>query len=113
MPAMQTTGSASCPAQTKWGSCRILLVSYAFPPLQVPMSQVAAKLAAGLAKQGCRVDIIAGAPFDARFGFDPSLLPYARRNTASIRYIRPSRWAQVRARFRNRLEEEVDLDASS
>ena len=108
MPGLANTAPASCLAQARWDGSRILLVSYAFPPLQVPMSQVAAKLAAGFTKQGCRVDVIAGGPFDARLGFDPSLLPYVRRNTASIRYIQPSRWEQIRARVRNRIDQEVD-----
>lgn len=108
MPGMLTSASVSCPAQVKRSGSRILLVSYAFPPLQVPMSQVAAKLAAGLTKLGCRVDVIAGGVFDARFGFDPSLLPYVRRNTASIRYVAPSRWERISARFRRFIYKELD-----
>jgi hypothetical protein len=71
------------------------------------MSQVAAKLAAGLTKQGCRVDVVAAGPFDARFGFDASLLPYVRRNTASIRYIFPSAWESIKARARNYVDQET------
>ena len=98
--------AASRPRRTKWGGSRILLASYAFPPLQVPMSQVAAKLAAGLSKQGCQVDVITAGPFDVRFGFDPSLLPYVHRNTASIRYVFPSAWASIKARARSYFDEE-------
>jgi hypothetical protein len=72
------------------------------------MSQVAAKLAAGLSKQGCRVDVIAGGPFDPRLGFDPSLLPYADRNTKKVRYLQPSRLTQIKAQLRNRISGEVD-----
>ena len=107
MRGIPTSASLLRSAQTKWSGLALLLASYAFPPLQVPMSQVAAKLAAGLAKQGCRVDVVAAGPFDARFGFDASLLPYVRRNTASIRYVFPSAWEQVRARARNYVDQET------
>lgn len=108
MSVMTANASASYSVRTRFGAPDILLVSYAFPPLQVPMSQVAAKLAAGFTKQGCRVDVIAGAPFDPRLGFDPSLLPYVRRSTASIRYVQPSSWEQITAQVRNRVYGEVD-----
>jgi hypothetical protein len=108
MPSVSNNALASNPPKTRWGGLRILLISYAFPPLQVPMSQVAAKLVAGLTKQGCRVDVVAGGPFDARFGFDPSLLPYVRRNSASIRYVLPSRWKKTSARITTQITGEVD-----
>jgi hypothetical protein len=72
------------------------------------MSQVAAKLAVGFTKQGCLVDVIAGAPFDPRLGFDPSLLPYVRRNTASIYYLQPSRLKWTTVHLLNRFFGEVD-----
>src|ERR1700674_2473892 len=80
---------------------RILLLSYAFPPIQVPMAPVATKLAVGLAKLGCHVHVVCGPPLEPRL--DASLLPYARQNAASIRQISFNGWKRILSRLQERV----------
>lgn len=70
----------------------VLVIAYALPPIQVPMSPVVARLIAGLHKLGFVVDIISAHP-DAssyRLQHDNSLVDYVNTNCRQLQRLRPS-----------------------
>jgi len=69
---------------------RVLLLSYAFPPVQVPMTPAVVKPMAGLGAHGYTVDVLSAEPFSKLLQTDDSLLAYAEQNFASIRLLPPS-----------------------
>ena len=68
---------------------RVLLLSYAFPPMAVPEAYRSAKLMGNL--PGCAVDVVCAQPFRKRFGNDTSLDDYvAARFARVIRLAQPA-----------------------
>jgi glycosyltransferase involved in cell wall biosynthesis len=68
---------------------RLLLFSYAFPPIQVQMTPAVIKPMAGLARQGFAVDVLSAAPFSPLLDRDDSLVPYAERHFGEITRLAP------------------------
>lgn len=71
------------------GKGRLLLFSYAFPPMQTQMAPVAAKPMAALGRLGYEVDVLCAAPFSKYLGRDDSLLPYTKKNFRNIISLQP------------------------
>lgn len=81
----------------------VLLVAYAFPPIQVQMSPVVARLAAGLHALGFAVDVIAADPAAASAPLprDDGLLDYVEANCRRIQRIgsAPGWWRRLLQRI--------------
>jgi glycosyltransferase involved in cell wall biosynthesis len=90
--------AATEPAVT--GAGRVLVVSYAFPPMLAQMAPIVAKAMAGLARRGFTVDVLSTEPFSAFLSRDESLLPYVEANFASVHRLRPPRSILGRVRVR-------------
>src|SRR4051794_10171483 len=86
---------------------RVLVVSYAFPPLHVPMSPVVAKVAVGITRNGYGVDVLCAAPFDNRLGSDLSLVSYVQSAT-SVHRLAPSPLHRLKNRLLARTFGEMD-----
>jgi glycosyltransferase involved in cell wall biosynthesis len=69
---------------------RILLFSYAFPPLQVQMTAAVYKTMAAIACAGFSVDVICSDAHWSGLPLDDSLLPYAEKAFGSITRLHPS-----------------------
>lgn len=69
---------------------RILLFSYAFPPMQVQMTAAVFKPMAAIASLGYEVDVICADSFSPDLGMDDSLLPYAKDSFRNIIRLNPS-----------------------
>lgn len=69
---------------------RVLLISYAYPPLAAPESWQSAKAARGLTLAGAEVTVVSAQPrwWHSR---DPTLVPYAHR-VAEVREVVTPRW---------------------
>ncbi|KRB09319.1 hypothetical protein [Achromobacter sp. Root170] len=70
---------------------RILLVSYAFPPMQVQMTAAVYKPMAALARSGYDVDVVCADSFCAELPLDHSLLPFAEKTFGRIDRLRPAK----------------------
>lgn len=79
---------------------RVLVVSYAFPPLRAQMAPIVAKAMAGLAGRGFAVDVVATEPFSVFLGRDESLLPYVGENFRRVDRLTPPRSILGRIRIR-------------
>jgi glycosyltransferase involved in cell wall biosynthesis len=67
---------------------RVLVFSYAFPPMQIQMSPVVARALAGLKYQGFSVDVLTIKNFLPRIiASDESLMPYVRSCVDNLYYI--------------------------
>ena len=89
---LPTAARAAHPRAPQVGAPAVLLLAYAFPPLQVQMSPVVARLAAGLHELGFAVDVIAAHP-DASSSPLPSddcLLDYVTAHCRRIQRLRPA-----------------------
>lgn len=71
---------------------RLLLLSYAFPPMWMPEAVLAAKRFAGL--DSWQVDVICAEPFASFIGSDDSLEDYVAASFGSVRQVRRPRWAR-------------------
>lgn len=80
---------SSRPADNLVGERRVLLLSYAFPPVQVPMTPAVVKPMAGLRSHGYAVDVFTAEPFSWLLSTDDSLLSYAEKNFDSIHRVAP------------------------
>ncbi len=69
---------------------RILVFSYAFPPMQVQMTPVVARMVAALKFQNFAVDVLAAENFLPFIPSDNSLVPYVKTYSDNIHYISPS-----------------------
>ncbi|MBM3554993.1 MAG: glycosyltransferase family 4 protein [Alphaproteobacteria bacterium] len=69
---------------------RVLLLSYAFPPIALPEAYLAAKTMASL--PDLTVDVIAAEAFRPGFGHDEGLLPYVARGFGRVRRLAPPPW---------------------
>ncbi|PTW93488.1 hypothetical protein DBL07_20290 [Achromobacter mucicolens] len=70
---------------------RILLFSYAFPPMQVQMTAAVYKPMAALARSGYDVDVVCADSFCAELPLDHSLLPFAEKTFGRIDRLRPAK----------------------
>ncbi len=70
---------------------RILLFSYAFPPMQVQMTAAVYKPMAALARSGYDVDVVCADSFCAELPLDHSLLPFAEKTFGKIDRLRPAK----------------------
>ncbi|MGN6661903.1 MAG: hypothetical protein ACTHKN_23185, partial [Achromobacter mucicolens] len=70
---------------------RILLFSYAFPPMQVQMTAAVYKPMAALARSGYDVDVVCADSFCAELPLDHSLLPFAENTFGRIDRLRPAK----------------------
>jgi hypothetical protein len=68
---------------------KILLFSYAFPPMQVPMAPAVLKGMAGLSRLGYKVDVLCADSFSSFLPQDNSLLTYASEHFGEIFRVRP------------------------
>lgn len=69
---------------------RILLFSYAFPPMQVQMTAAVYKPMAAIARAGMGVDVVCADSFCGELPLDCSLVPFAERTFETITRLRPS-----------------------
>lgn len=86
---------------------RILLFSYAFPPMHVQMTPAVFKPMAAIARQGYAVDVVCADSFCRELPLDDSLLPQAERLFSSITRLNPPGgvrgWLQRKSRFWSRV----------
>jgi len=68
---------------------RLLLFSYAFPPMQVQMTPAVLKGMAGLSRLGYKVDVLCADSFSPFLPQDNSLLSYASEHFGEIFRVRP------------------------
>ncbi len=81
----------------------VLVLAYPFPPIQVQMSPVVARLAAGLHQLGFAVDVICAGPQAALLPRDDSLLDYADTHCRRIIRLPRDRRFLRRAAYRLRI----------
>lgn len=74
---------------------RVLVLAYAFPPIHVQMSPVAARLVAGLHAQGFAVDVVCADIDVWPLPRDDSLLDYVQAHCRRVQRLLPSR-SQIR-----------------
>lgn len=68
---------------------KILLFSYAFPPMQVQMTPAVFKPMAAIARLGYQVDVVCADSFSPQLSLDNSLLPYAEQTFPNIYRLNP------------------------
>lgn len=68
---------------------KILLFSYAFPPMQVQMTAAVYKPMAALARSGYDIDVLCADSFCAELPLDHSLVPFAEKTFGKIDRLRP------------------------
>lgn len=69
---------------------RVLLFSYAFPPIQVQMSPAVVKPMAAFARYGFHVDVLCAEPFSVFLRSDHSLLSYVKEHFDTVTRLSPS-----------------------
>ncbi len=89
------------PAVTFQG--RLLLFSYAFPPMQTQMTPAVVKPMAALSRCGYEVDVLCAASFSKYLSDDESLLPYVDRYFRNVTRLQPRDGLLRKLRFRSRL----------
>lgn len=77
---------------------KVLLFSYAFPPMQVQMTAAVYKPMAALARSGYDVDVVCADSFCAELPLDHSLLPFAEKTFGRIERLRPAKGLVSRLR---------------
>lgn len=82
---------------------RILLFSYAFPPMQVQMTAAVYKPMAAIARSGFAVDVVCADSFCKELPLDDSLLPFAENTFSTITRLTPSRGLVSRLRLSSRV----------
>lgn len=68
---------------------KILLFSYAFPPMQVQMTAAVVKPMAAIAQLGYEVDVLCADSFCPELPLDTCLLPYAEKTFSNITRLNP------------------------
>ncbi|MGE8637356.1 MAG: hypothetical protein ACN6PR_01855 [Achromobacter sp.] len=86
---------------------RILLFSYAFPPMQVQMTAAVYKPMAAIARSGYDVDVLCADSFCPELPLDASLLPHAERTFGKIDRLRPAGGFVSRLRSASRVFDRV------
>lgn len=82
---------------------RILLFSYAFPPMQVQMTAAVYKPMAAIARSAFEVDVVCADSFCDELPLDHSLVPFAEKTFGSITRLRPSTSLISRLRSSSRI----------
>lgn len=82
---------------------RILLFSYAFPPMQVQMTAAVYKPMAAIARSGFAVDVVCADSFCKELPLDYSLLPFAHNTFGTITRLRPPTTLTSRLRASSRV----------
>jgi hypothetical protein len=82
---------------------RVLLFSYAFPPMQTQMTPVVVKAMAGLVRQGFEVDVLSAEPFSRFLERDESLMPYVEKHFKSVIRLQSPSSLFGKMRLRSRL----------
>ena len=82
---------------------RILLFSYAFPPMHVQMTAAVYKPMAAIARSGFAVDVVCADSFCKELPLDNSLLPFAENTFRDITRLRPSTALASRLRASSRV----------
>jgi glycosyltransferase involved in cell wall biosynthesis len=82
---------------------RVLLLSYAFPPMQVQMTPAVVKPMAALAKAGFKVDVICADSFCKELPLDPSLTAFCDATFSDIHRLRPESSLYSRLRSSSRI----------
>jgi glycosyltransferase involved in cell wall biosynthesis len=95
---IETANSSGKPEDRSASAGRILLFSYAFPPLRVQMTAPVVKAMAGMVKLGYSVDVVCADTFTPYLGTDESLVPYAAKHFTLVRKLRPKRTVKNRLR---------------
>ncbi|WP_158685948.1 hypothetical protein [Achromobacter spanius] len=88
---MDQPNASSSGAATGSRKGKILLFSYAFPPMQVQMTAAVYKPMAALARSGYDVDVLCADSFCAELPLDHSLLPFAEKTFGRIDRLRPAK----------------------
>lgn len=68
---------------------KILLFSYAFPPMQVQMTAAVLKPMAAIAQLGYEVDVLCADSFSPHLPLDKSLLPFANESFSQVTRLNP------------------------
>ncbi len=82
---------------------RILLFSYAFPPMQVQMTAAVYKPMAAIARSGFAVDVVCADSFCRELPLDHSLMSFAEKTFGVITRLRPSASLMSRLRMSSRV----------
>lgn len=86
---------------------RVLLFSYAFPPMQVQMTPAVFKPMAAIAQQGYAVDVVCADSFCKELPLDHSLSPHAERMFSNITRLNPPKgllgWVQQNSKALSRV----------
>jgi len=69
---------------------KILVITYAFPPLKVPVMPCVAKVVVGLNKIGYTVDVVCADAHTSIFLEDKSLLPFVKNGCENIMRLQPN-----------------------
>ncbi|WP_139167200.1 glycosyltransferase family 4 protein [Chromobacterium sphagni] len=98
---------ASIPSAIASPRGKILLFSYAFPPMQVQMTPAVFKPMAAIAQQGYSVDVLCADSFCPELPLDNSLLPHSEETFSNITRLSPPRdaisWLQRKSRVFSRM----------
>lgn len=86
---------------------KILLFSYAFPPMQVQMTAAVYKPMAAIARSGYDVDVLCADSFCPELPLDQSLVPHAERTFNKIDRLRPAGGLISRLRSASRVLDRV------
>lgn len=105
MNTMNNLSAATDAASPRKG--RILLFSYAFPPMQVQMTAAVYKPMAAIARSGYDVDVLCADSFCAELPLDQSLVPFAEKTFGKIERLRPAEGFISRLRTSSRVFDRV------
>jgi glycosyltransferase involved in cell wall biosynthesis len=89
------------PFPTAQPNGRVLVVSYAFPPVKAQMAPIVAKPMAGLARLGYHVDVVCAEPFSRYLDREECLLPYVQSHFSNVHRLPAPR--NLLSRLRTRL----------
>ena len=91
--AMTVINDLATPERSSRGGAsngRILLFTYAFPPMQVQMTAAVYKPMAAIARSGFAVDVVCADSFCRELPLDYSLIPFAEKTFRTITRLLPS-----------------------
>jgi glycosyltransferase involved in cell wall biosynthesis len=86
---------------------KILLFSYAFPPMQVQMTAAVYKPMAAIARSGYEVDVLCADSFCPELPLERSLVPFAEKTFARIERLRPASGLLAQLRSATRVLDRV------
>lgn len=82
---------------------RLLLFSYAFPPIQTQMTPAVVKPMAALVRYGYEVDVLCAAPFSKYYSNDECLLPIVKKHFPKITRLQPRDGFLEKLRLRSKI----------